>query len=57
MARRIQRAYRNYVAYKNTCATKIQRAFRHWLKTKMFLQLRNYGDEVLGQRKERKIYG
>lgn len=56
MAKRIQRAYRNYVAYKNACATKIQKAFRHWLKTKLFLQLREYGHEVLGQRKERRRF-
>ncbi|CAG8634099.1 13278_t:CDS:10 [Rhizophagus irregularis] len=54
MAMRIQRAYRNYVRYKNECARRIQRC---WNKNKdqiIYVQLRDYGHQILGQRKERR---
>lgn len=54
MAMRIQRAYRNYVRYKNECARRIQRC---WNKNKdqiIYVQLRDYGHQILEQRKERR---
>jgi len=56
MAMRIQRAYKNYVRYKNECAIRIQRCFRSWNNTKVYLQIREYGHQVLGGRKERRRY-
>lgn len=56
MAMRIQRAYRNYVRYKHESATRIQRCFRAWNMTKIFLQVRDYGHQVLGGRKERRRF-
>ncbi|CAG8548975.1 7493_t:CDS:10 [Paraglomus occultum] len=56
MAMRIQRAYRSYVRYKNECATRIQRC---WKKNKdqiVYLQLRDYGHQVLAGRKERRRF-
>ncbi|CAI2171731.1 17217_t:CDS:10 [Funneliformis geosporum] len=54
MAMRIQRSYRNYVRYKNECARRIQRC---WTKNKdqiIYVQLRDYGHNILGERKERR---
>ncbi|CAG8616843.1 14409_t:CDS:10 [Funneliformis mosseae] len=54
MAMRIQRSYRNYVRYKNECARRIQRC---WTKNKdqiIYVQLRDYGHSILGERKERR---
>ncbi|CAG8541360.1 16426_t:CDS:10, partial [Acaulospora morrowiae] len=56
MALRIQRAYRNYIRYKNECATRIQRC---WKKNKdqiIYVQLRDYGHQILGERKERRRF-
>ncbi|CAJ0830946.1 732_t:CDS:10 [Entrophospora sp. SA101] len=56
MAIRIQRAYRNYVRYKNECATRIQ---RYWRKNKdqiVYVQLRDYGHQILDGRKERRRF-
>ncbi|CAG8764998.1 36017_t:CDS:2, partial [Racocetra persica] len=56
MALRIQRAYRNYVRYKNECATRIQRC---WKKNKdqiIYVQLRDYGHQILDERKERRRF-
>ncbi|CAG8485432.1 14771_t:CDS:10 [Dentiscutata erythropus] len=56
MALRIQRAYRNYVRYKNECATRIQRC---WKKNKdqiVYVQLRDYGHQILDGRKERRRF-
>ncbi|CAG8534476.1 4267_t:CDS:10 [Ambispora gerdemannii] len=56
MAMRIQRAYRNYVRYKHECARRIQRC---WKKNKdqiIFVQLRDYGHQVLAGRKERRRF-
>lgn len=56
MATRIQRAWRNYVRYRNECASRIQ---RFWLNKKegiQYIRLRDYGHQVLGQRKERRRY-
>jgi len=56
MAMKIQRAYRNYVRYKNECAARIQRQFRSWNGTKQFMQVRDYGHQVLGGQKERRRF-
>ncbi|CAG8462906.1 1750_t:CDS:10 [Ambispora leptoticha] len=56
MAMRIQRAYRNYVRYKHECARRIQRC---WKKNKdqiVYVQLRDYGHQVLAGRKERRRF-
>ncbi|PWN91742.1 putative myosin I [Acaromyces ingoldii] len=56
MARRIQRAYRNWMRYKNEAARRIQRM---WLNNKekiAYSQLRDYGHDVLAQRKERRRF-
>ena len=56
MAMRIQRAWRNYQRYRNECARRIQKA---WKKNKdqiVYVQLRDYGHQVLGERKERRRF-
>jgi len=53
---KIQRAYKNYVRYKNECARRIQRVFKSWNNTKVYLQVRDYGHQVLGSRKERRRF-
>lgn len=54
MAVRIQRAWRAYVRYKHECARKIQRFWRQNKHNIGYLQLRDYGHQVLGGRKERR---
>jgi myosin I len=56
MAMRIQRAYRSYVRYKNECATRIQRCWRKNKDQIVYLQLREYGHQVLAGRKERRRF-
>lgn len=56
MAGRIQRAFRNYMRYKHECATRIQ---RFWTSKKdgiVYVQLRDYGHQVLASRKERRRF-
>ncbi|KAI8997874.1 P-loop containing nucleoside triphosphate hydrolase protein [Pilobolus umbonatus] len=56
MATRIQRAWRAYVRYKTQCAIKIQRC---WRKNKYkigYIQLRDYSQQLLGGRKERRRF-
>ena len=56
MAARIQRAWRNYLRYRNECARRIQ---RFWLAKKegiQYVRLRDYGHQVLAGRKERRRY-
>lgn len=56
MAGRIQRAFRNYMRYKNECATRIQ---RFWTSKKdgiVYTQLRDYGHQILASRKERRRF-
>lgn len=56
MAGRIQRAFRSYMRYKHECATRIQ---RFWTSKKtgiVFVQLRDYGHQVLAGRKERRRF-
>ena len=54
MATRIQRAWRNYVRYRVECAVRIQRFWRKLKGGLQYIQLRDYGHQVLGGRKERR---
>ncbi|KAF9293759.1 class II myosin [Mortierella antarctica] len=56
MAIRIQRAWRNYMKYKNECAIRIQRCWRKNKDQIQWLQLRDYGHQVLAGRKERRRF-
>ncbi|MCJ1477563.1 class II myosin [Lambiella insularis] len=56
MAVRIQRAWRNYVRYRVECATRIQRFWRKVNGGLEYIKLRDYGHEVLQNRKERRRY-
>ncbi|KAI8636235.1 P-loop containing nucleoside triphosphate hydrolase protein [Parasitella parasitica] len=56
MAIRIQRAWRAHVRYKNECAAKIQRFWRGNKHNIGYLQLRDYGHQLLGGRKERRRF-
>lgn len=56
MAARIQRAYRNYMRYKNECARRIQRFWKNNKEAIVYAQVREYGHQVLAQRKERRRY-
>ncbi|KAF9434267.1 class II myosin [Entomortierella beljakovae] len=56
MAIRIQRAWRNYMKYRNECATRIQRCWRKNKDQIGWLQLRDYGHQVLAGRKERRRF-
>lgn len=56
MARRIQRAYRNWMRYKNEAARRIQRMWMNKKEGIIYVQLRDYGHQVLAQRKERRRY-
>ncbi|PWN49158.1 myosin 1 [Violaceomyces palustris] len=56
MAMRIQRAYRNYLRYKEECARRIQRMWKNNKEGLAYIQLRDYGHQVLAGRKERRRY-
>ncbi|KAI8361629.1 P-loop containing nucleoside triphosphate hydrolase protein [Mortierella sp. GBAus27b] len=56
MATRIQRAWREYVKFKNECATRIQRCWRKNKDQIGWIQLRDYGHQVLAGRKERRRF-
>ncbi|ORE04816.1 hypothetical protein BCV72DRAFT_306999 [Rhizopus microsporus var. microsporus] len=56
MATRIQRAWRAYVRYKIECAKKIQRFWRQNKYNIGYLQMREYGHQILGGQKERRRY-
>ncbi|MCJ1445284.1 MAG: class II myosin [Stictis urceolatum] len=56
MAIRIQRAWRNYLRYRAECATRIQRFWRRVNGGLEYIKLRDYGHQVLQQRKERRRY-
>ena len=56
MAIRIQRAWRNYLRYRIECAIRIQRFWRKLTGGMEYIQLRDYGHEVLGGRKERRRF-
>ncbi|KAI7904550.1 P-loop containing nucleoside triphosphate hydrolase protein [Cokeromyces recurvatus] len=56
MATRIQRAWRAYVRYKIECAKKIQRFWRQNKYNIGYLQMREYGHQILGGQKERRRF-
>ena len=56
MAVRIQRAWRNYLRYRAECATRIQRFWRRVNGGLEYIKLRDYGHQVLQNRKERRRY-
>ena len=56
MARRIQRAYRNWMRYKHEAARRIQRMWKNNKDGLVYVQLRDYGHQVLAQRKERRRF-
>ncbi|KAF2836566.1 hypothetical protein M501DRAFT_1007270 [Patellaria atrata CBS 101060] len=56
MAIRIQRAWRNYLRYRTECAIRIQRFWRKLKGGLEYIQLRDYGHQVLAGRKERRRF-
>jgi len=56
MAARIQRAFRNYMRYKNECAKRIQRFWKNNKESLVYAQKRDYGHQILADRKERRRF-
>ena len=56
MAGRIQRAWRNYVRYRNECARRIQRFWKNNKESIAYAQIRDYGHQILAGRKERRRF-
>ena len=56
MAARIQRAFRNYMRYKNECARRIQRFWKDNKEAIVYAQKREYGHQILANRKERRRF-
>ncbi|GLB35836.1 putative TRAFAC class myosin-kinesin ATPase superfamily, myosin family protein [Lyophyllum shimeji] len=56
MARRIQRAFRNYMRYKHECARRIQRFWKNNKEGLAYAQIRDYGHQILAGRKERRRF-
>jgi myosin-1 len=56
MAARIQRAFRNYMRYKNECARRIQRFWKNNKESLVYAQKRDYGHQILADRKERRRF-
>ncbi|KAK7058460.1 class II myosin [Paramarasmius palmivorus] len=56
MAARIQRAFRNYLRYKNECARRIQRFWKNNKEGIAYAQIRDYGHQMLAGRKERRRF-
>ncbi|KAF8078956.1 myosin-1 [Lyophyllum atratum] len=56
MARRIQRAFRNYMRYKHECARRIQRFWKNNKEGLVYAQIRDYGHQILAGRKERRRF-
>ena len=56
MAARIQRAFRNYLRYKNECARRIQRFWKNNKEGLGYAQIRDYGHQILAGRKERRRF-
>jgi myosin-1 len=56
MAARIQRAFRNYLRYKNECARRIQRFWKNNKEGLEYAQIRDYGHKILAGRKERRRF-
>ncbi|KAI0059450.1 hypothetical protein BV25DRAFT_1918478 [Artomyces pyxidatus] len=56
MAARIQRAFRNYMRYKHECARRIQRFWKNNKESIVYAQKRDYGHQILADRKERRRF-
>lgn len=56
MAARIQRAFRNYMRYKIECAKRIQRFWKNNKEVIVYAQKRDYGHQILADRKERRRF-
>lgn len=56
MAGRIQRAWRNFIRYRNECATRIQRFWRRQKDGIEYARFRQTGHDLLGGRKERRRF-
>lgn len=56
MAARIQRAWRNYMRYKNESATRIQRFWKNNKEGIAYAEVRTYGHQLLAGRKERRRF-
>ncbi|TFY81520.1 hypothetical protein EWM64_g2493, partial [Hericium alpestre] len=56
MAARIQRAFRNYIRYKHECARRIQRFWKNNKESIEYAQRRDYGHQILANRKERRRF-
>jgi myosin-1 len=56
MAARIQRAFRNYLRYRNECAKRIQRFWKNNKESIVYAQKRDYGHQILADRKERRRF-
>lgn len=56
MAGRIQRAFRNYMRYKHECARRIQRFWKNNKESIEYAQRRDYGHQILADRKERRRF-
>jgi myosin-1 len=56
MAGRIQRAWRNYLRYRNECARRVQRFWKNNKESITYAQIRDHGHDLLAQRKERRRF-
>lgn len=56
MAIRIQRAWRNYLRYKNESAARIQRFWKNNKEGIEYSKVRDYGHQLLAGRKERRRF-
>ncbi|KLO15040.1 hypothetical protein SCHPADRAFT_996148 [Schizopora paradoxa] len=56
MAGRIQRAWRNYIRYRNECAKRIQRFWKNNKESLEYAKVRDYGHQILAGRKERRRF-
>ncbi|KDQ12226.1 hypothetical protein BOTBODRAFT_56806 [Botryobasidium botryosum FD-172 SS1] len=56
MAGRIQRAWRNYMRYKNESAARIQRFWKNNKEGIAYAEVRSYGHQLLAGRKERRRF-
>lgn len=56
MASRIQRAWRNYLRYRNECAARIQRFWKNNKEAIEYAKVRDRGHQLLAGRKERRRF-
>ncbi|KAI9144606.1 P-loop containing nucleoside triphosphate hydrolase protein [Paraphysoderma sedebokerense] len=56
MAIRIQRQWRKFILFRHKCARKIQAAWRESKGLNVYIQMRDYGHQVLSGRKERRRF-